>query len=234
MLGYYGSMIVLIPAMLLAMFAQSAVKNTFRKYSTVRNRRNYTGREVASMILQRNGIGRVQVRPVAGVLTDHYDPRNKSVNLSQAVYDSNSLSALAVAAHECGHAIQDDKDYFFLRFRHAILPAVNIANTTAMPLAMLGLILGGASRTPGIGGFILEIAIILFSIVVIFHVITLPVEINASARALRILEEDGFLDSEEIGGAKAVLRSAALTYIGAAAVAASNLIRLILLSRRRD
>ncbi len=234
MYSYYGSMIILIPAMILAMFAQTMVKSSFRKYSKVRNRRNYTGREVASMILSRKDIGFVDVKPVGGVLTDHYDPRNKSVNLSEEVYDKTSLSALAVAAHECGHAIQDDRNYFFLRFRHAILPAVNIASTTAMPLAMLGIFLGALSGVPGIGSLLLKLGIMLFAIVVLFHVVTLPVEFNASRRALIILEEEGFLDSEEIRGAKAVLRSAALTYVASAAVALSNLIRLILLSRRRS
>lgn len=234
MFTYYGSMIVLIPAMIFAMLAQSMVKGSFRKYSKVRNKRNYTGRDVASIILSRNDISFVDVKPVSGVLTDHYDPRNKSVNLSEEVYDKTSLSALAVAAHECGHAIQDDQNYFFLRFRHVILPVVNIANQTAMPLAMLGIFMGALSRTPGIGGLILKLAIMLFTLVVLFHVVTLPVEINASRRALIILEEEGFLDSEEIDGAKAVLRSAALTYIAGAAVALSNLIRLILLSRSRD
>lgn len=234
MFTYYGSMIVLIPAMIFAMIAQSMVKGSFRRYSKIRNKRNYTGKDVANIILSRNNIGFVEVRPVPGVLSDHYDPRNKSVNLSEEVYSKTSLAALAVAAHECGHAIQDDENYFFLRFRHAILPAVNIANQTAMPLAILGIFLGALTQTPGIGGLILKLSIMLFTLVVIFHVVTLPVEINASKRALVILEEEGFLDSEEIGGAKSVLRAAALTYIASAAVALSNLIRLILLSRSRD
>ncbi len=234
MFSYYGSMIVLLPAFVFAMLAQWGVKSAFKKYSKIRNRRNYTGRDVASLILKRNNIEYVDVLPVSGHLTDHYDPRNKTVNLSEDVYDSTSLAALAVAAHECGHAVQDATDYTYLRFRHAILPAVNIANSMAMPLALLGIMLGALSRVDSIGSFVLKLAILMFAVVVLFHIVTLPVEINASSRALKILLEDGYLDSEEISGAKSVLRAAAMTYIAAAAVALSNLIRFILLSRSRD
>ncbi len=234
MLSYYGSMVVLIPAMLFAMLAQWSVKSTFAKYSKIRNKRNYTGRDAAELILKSSGIGYVRINAVRGSLSDHYDPRNQTVNLSEPVYGKTTLSALAVAAHECGHAMQDRDDYHFMRFRHFMLPAVNFANRTAMPLAIAGLVLGAGTQINGIGGLVLKIAILMFAVVLAFHVVTLPVEINASRRALRILEENGYLDSEEIGGAKAVLRAAALTYIAAATVALSNLLRFVLIARRRD
>ncbi len=231
-MGYYSSMILLIPAFIFAMIAQSMVKSNYRRFSKIANSRGYTGNQVASMILKRKGILYVRVNPVGGVLTDHYDPRNKTVNLSEGVYGSKSLSALAIAAHECGHAIQHDEDYPYLTIRSAILPAVNFANNTAMPLAFIGILLGAFSRTGGnIGHFILQVAIIMFAIVVLFHVLTLPVEINASRRALNILESDGYLADDEIRGAKKVLKAAAMTYVASAAVALSNLIRFILIAR---
>ncbi len=234
MLSYYGSMIVLVPAILFAMLAQWSVKSTFAKYSKIRNKKNYTGRDAAELILKSSGIGYVRINAVRGSLSDHYNPKNQTVNLSEPVYDKTTLSALAVAAHECGHAMQDRDDYHFMRFRHLMLPAVNFANRSAMPLAILGLVLGAGTQINSIGGFILKIAILMFAVVLAFHVVTLPVEINASRRALRILEDNGYLDSDEIGGAKAVLRAAALTYIAAAAVALSNLLRFVLIARRRD
>lgn len=226
-------MIYVIPAFILAMYAQYKVKNTYKKYSKFDNRRGFTGAEVAEMILRRKGIEHVRVEPVRGQLTDHYDPRSKTVRLSEGVYNSRSLAALSIAAHECGHAMQDADAYLFLRARHLIFPAVNIASRTASPLAFLGLFLGAMSNINSIGYLILQLAIVMFSVVVLFHTITLPVELNASSRALTVLEADGYLDREEIIPAKRVLRAAALTYVAAAAVALGNLIRFIILSRGR-
>ena len=234
MFGYYGSYILVIPAFIFALIAQQMVQGSFRRYSKFANRRGYTGADVATAILRRNGINHVAVEPVRGNLTDHYDPRTKTVRLSEGVYGSKSLAALSIAAHECGHAIQDEESYFFLRLRHSILPAVNIASNTATPLAFMGIFLGALSNVNSIGYLILQLAIIMFTVVVVFHVVTLPVELNASARAIRILENDGYLDQEEIIPARRVLRAAAMTYVAAAAVALSNLIRFVILSRSRD
>lgn len=233
MYGYYGSMIYVLPAMILAMIAQSRVRGAYNKYSQVANRRGYTGAEVAQMILRRNGLNHVSVEGIRGTMTDHYDPRDKTVRLSEGVYGSRSLAALSIAAHECGHAIQDEQAYFYLRVRHSIAPAVSFANRSAMPLAVLGLILGAAAGPGTLGYIILQFAILLFTAVVVFHVVTLPVEFNASSRAMEILESEGFLDREEVKPAKKVLDAAALTYVAAAAVAAANLLRFILLSRGR-
>lgn len=231
MFGYYSSMIYVLPAFLLAMWAQSRVKSAYNKYSQVANRQGYTGAQIAEMILRRNGINHVDVEPVAGTMTDHYDPRKKVVRLSEGVYNSRSLAAISIAAHECGHAIQDDQEYLFLKVRHSIAPAVGFASKAATPLAILGIFLGAASQVGGIGSFVLQIAILMFTAVVVFHVVTLPVEFNASSRAMEILEAEGYLDREEIKPAKKVLDAAALTYVAAAAVALGNLIRFIMLSR---
>ena len=233
MFGYYSSMIYVLPALILAMWAQSKVKSTYAKYSKVANRQGYTGAQVARMILDRKGISHVDVEPVRGELSDHYDPRKKVVRLSEGVYNSRSLAALSIAAHECGHAIQDEEEYMFLKIRHSIAPAVGFASQLATPLAFLGLFLGAASQIGGIGYLILQVAILMFTAVVIFHVVTLPVELNASSRAMDILEMEGYLERDEITGAKKVLSAAAMTYVAAAAVAMANLIRFIIISRGR-
>lgn len=227
-----GILYLIIP-MLLAMYASSKVKSTYNKYSKVANSKGYTGADVARMILRKNGIDHVRVEQIAGNLTDHYDPQNSVLRLSQGVYGSTSIAALGIAAHECGHAIQDDESYFFLRLRHAFVPVTNFASKSAMPLAFLGIILGAGSTINSIGSLILQVAIWMFAAVVVFHVITLPVELDASRRALDILEGEGYLSREEIVPAKKVLRAAALTYIAAAAVALGNLLRFIMISRGR-
>lgn len=233
MYGYYSSMWIVLPAMLLAMYASYKVKATYQKYSKFNNRNGYTGAQVARMILERHGIHHIPVELTPGVMTDHYDSKAGVVRLSEGVYNSTSLAAIGIAAHEIGHVIQDDEAYAFLRIRHAIFPVIAFANQTAMPLAFLGIFLGALSSVNSIGYLILQFAILLFTAVVIFHVVTLPVELNASHRAIEILEGEQILDQEEIIPAKRVLRAAALTYIAAAAVAISNLLRFILLSRGR-
>jgi len=225
--GGLASYVMLIPALLLSLYASSKVKSTFNKYNKVGNNNGYTGRDIAEKILQLKGVYDVQIEHVQGNLSDHYDPRTKTLRLSDSVYDKATISAVSVAAHECGHALQDQDSYVFLTIRHAIVPLVNIVNQAAMPLIILGIFLGG--RTLGIGSLLIQLGIIFFSGVVIFQLVTLPVEFNASSRALDLLEDEQYLDREEMQSAKRVLNAAALTYVAAAASAALSLIRLLLI-----
>ena len=227
--GYFDpSMLLLIPALILAMWAQSRVKSVFARYSQVAARRGVTGSQVARDLLDRFGLGNVPVNPVAGNLTDHYDPRKKTLNLSESVYNSPSIAAIGVAAHEGGHAIQDNTNYAPLRIRNAIVPVVNIGSTLAFPLFFIGLLMQGPT--------LMNIGILLFLGVIVFHLVTLPVEFDASKRALRVLADTGSLSSDEISGAGAVLKAAAWTYISATIMAFAQLLRLLLLrgSRSRD
>ncbi len=232
---FYGPsyLIYVLPAILLAMYASSRVKSTYAKYAKFDNRNGYTGADVARMILERNGINHVVVEQVAGNLTDHYDSKNNVLRLSQGVYNNKSLAAIGIAAHECGHAIQDEEAYFFLKLRHTFIPVMNVASKAATPLAFLGLLMGAMSNINSIGYLILQLAIIMFGAVLVFHVVTLPVEFDASRRAIDILEGEGILDREEIIPAKRVLNAAALTYIAATAVALGNFLRFVMLSRGR-
>ncbi|MDO4765653.1 MAG: zinc metallopeptidase [Eubacteriales bacterium] len=217
---------LVIPAFLLSLIAQWLVKSTFNKYSRVGSMRGMTGADTARMILERNGIYDVRVEAVAGSLTDHYDPRTKVVRLSQPVYSSRSLAAVGVAAHETGHAIQHAKGYAPLVLRSTLYPLAGIGSSFGIPMAMLGFIFS----LP----FLIHIGIILFAMAVAFYVITLPVEINASTRAIACIRQEQILGPQEIGGAKKVLTAAAMTYVAAAAVAIAHLLRLILLSRSRS
>ncbi len=224
--GYDPTMILLIPAMILAMWAQVRVKSTFNKYMQVGNQRGLTGGAVARQILNDNGLSHVPVEQVGGSLSDHYDPRDTTVRLSPEVYGGRSIASLSVAAHEVGHAIQHAEYYKPMTLRAAIFPAVNISSNAAVPLAILGLILG---FTP-----LVDIGILLFTIVVAFHMVTLPVEFNASSRAIVQLVQGGFIYDEERPLAKKVLNAAALTYVAAAAVAVMQLIRLLVLRGRNN
>ena len=189
-----------------------------------------TGAEAAKRILDANGIYDVAVRQVPGNLTDHYDPRSKTVNLSASVYGSTSISAIGVAAHECGHVIQDARGYAPLRIRTALVPAANIGSNLAIPLIILGVIIGG------VGSPLAELGIIMFSLAVLFQLVTLPVEFNASSRALRILGDSWILSEDEVRQAREVLGAAALTYVAAAASSILQLLRLVILfgGRRND
>ena len=192
-----------------------------------------TGREAAEQILRRNGIYDVQVTHIAGNLTDHYDPRNKTLALSDPVYNSTSVAAIGVAAHECGHAVQDATNYGFLSFRTALVPIVNFSSTISWFFIVIGLFFQSSAGS----GIFLQIGIILFSIAVLFQLVTLPVEFNASSRALVCLEQYGILASNEKEQSAKVLRAAALTYVAAAAASILQLLRLIMLfggGRRRD
>lgn len=215
------TMILLLPAIALAIWAQMRVKNAYKKYSRISSSQGVSGAKVAQYLLQHNGITDVQVEPVEGTLSDHYDPRTKKVKLSTENYRGTSLAALAVSAHEVGHAIQHNTGYFPLQIRHSILPVTNLGSWAAFPLFFIGFFF----QYP----VLMDIGIIFFAGVVLFHFVTLPVEFNASSRALSILESQGLLVSSEVGGAKKVLNAAALTYVAATAVALIHLIRLIIL-----
>ncbi|MDO4530576.1 MAG: zinc metallopeptidase [Bacillota bacterium] len=223
--------ILVIIAFIFSMVAQAKVSGTFNKYSRVRNKAGFTGAQVAAQMLQNAGIYDVTVQRVAGNLTDHYDPRTKTLRLSQSVYDSTSVAALGVAAHETGHAIQHDVGYAPLSLRSMFVPLANFGSRLAMPLIIIGFLFTSIS---GGGGTLITLGILFFSLSVAFTLITLPVEFNASSRAIRLLEEDGFLASDEIGGAKKVLSAAAMTYVAAAFAAVAQLLRLIAIFGRRD
>ncbi|HHE55446.1 MAG TPA: zinc metallopeptidase [Caldithrix abyssi] len=217
---------LLIPAFVLAVWAQIKVKTTYNKFKKIAAANGLRGAEVAKYILQKNGIYDVEVEPVPGELSDHYDPRVKKVRLSEYNYASNSLAAIAVAAHEVGHAIQHAHGYMPLKLRHAILPVTNFASYAAFPLFFIGFLFNG--------GILMQLGIIFFAAVVLFHVVTLPVEFNASWRALNQLKSSGLLMGTEVTAARKVLTAAALTYVAAAAMALLELLRLIILANSRD
>jgi len=233
---YYGygmdwTYILVLIGAVICMIASARVNSTYSKYSKIKSASNMTGAEVAREILRRNGINDVEVNHVSGNLTDHYNPSSKVLNLSDAVYDSTSVAAIGVAAHECGHAIQHDVGYFPLNLRTAIVPAANIGSKLAWPLIIIGLLF-----TSSTGAILMEIGILMFSLSVLFQLVTLPVEFNASSRALKILGETGMLSSSELPYTRKVLKAAALTYVAAAASSLLQLLRLVLLfgGRRRD
>lgn len=226
----YTYILVLIGAVI-CMIASTRVRTTFNKYSKYRSMSGMTGSQAAERILRSAGIYDVQIRHVSGELTDHYDPRTKTVNLSDSVYNSTSVAAVGVAAHECGHVIQHDTNYAPLTFRTTLVPIANIGSTLAWPVILIGLLINSRSSM-----MIIDIGIILFSLAVLFQLVTLPVEFDASGRALRLLQEQGILGSEEIVYTRKVLSAAALTYVASAASAILQLFRIILLfgGRRRD
>ncbi|MGN0376540.1 MAG: zinc metallopeptidase [Suilimivivens sp.] len=233
-LGYDPTYILVIIGALLCMLASSCVNNTYNKYSRVRCRSGMTGAEAADRILRMSGINDVQIQHVSGNLTDHYDPRNKVLRLSDSVYGSMSVAAIGVAAHECGHAVQHQKGYLPLKIRSALVPAANLGSRLGLPLVILGLILGIGFELPGGGYFSLaEIGVWVFSLAVLFQIVTLPVEFNASGRALKMLGGYGIMSDDEVDDCKRVLGAAALTYVAAAASAILQLLRLLLISGRR-
>lgn len=220
---------LLIIAFLLAGAAQMKVSSTYNKYSRVANRRGLSGEEVAAQMLQNAGIFDVRIERVAGNLTDHYDPRTKTLRLSAGVYGGRSIAALGIAAHETGHAIQHDRGYVFLVLRSMMVPLSNLGSTLAFPLIFIGLLFGGQSASLWI-----TLGIAFYALAVLFTLITLPVEFNASARALDMLEDQYFLDEDEMVGARKVLSAAAMTYVAAAAVAVLQLLRLLSIFGRRN
>ncbi|MCD8089193.1 MAG: zinc metallopeptidase [Clostridiales bacterium] len=217
------AMLLLIAAIILAMYSQWKVGSTFNKYSQVQNRRGYTGADVARQLLYNAGITDVAVEQISGNLTDHYDPKSKVLRLSESVYFSRSIAALGVAAHETGHAVQDNVGYIPLRVRTGIYPAVSFSSKLAMPLIFLGFFIGMFSRVYTIA----LLGALLYAVVVFFQLVTLPVEFNASSRAMKSLKEYGYLDEDEIPGARKVLSAAALTYVASAAAALATLLRFL-------
>lgn len=221
--------LVIIGAVI-CLLASAHVNNTFKKNSKYRSMSGMTGAQAAQRILNAAGIYDVEIRHISGNLTDHYDPRNKTLSLSDSVYGSASVAAVGVAAHECGHAIQHQKNYAPLTIRGAIVPVANIGSTLAWPLILIGLFISSRS-----GQALITAGIICFSLAVLFQIVTLPVEFNASRRAVRILGETGILGEQELGYTRKVLGAAALTYVAGAASAILQLLRLILLfGGRRD
>ena len=214
-------LIFVVPALILAMWASANVRMTFNKYRKVASARRMTGCDAARRILDANGLYNVKINRISGDLTDHYDPRTNTVNLSESVYDDYSVAAIGVAAHESGHAVQHAVGYFPIRIRTAIIPATQFASSLSMPLIILGIILSYS--------VLAYLGCILFGVATLFQLVTLPVEFNASSRALTSLENSGILGSEEIKGSKKVLRAAALTYVAALAVSVAQLLRLLLL-----
>lgn len=229
------SFILLIPALLFAMYAQFKVQSTFQRFLRERSQSGLTGAQVARRLLDDNGLQAIPVEPVQGRLTDHYDPRSRRLRLSKDVYHSNSLAAIGVAAHEAGHAIQHSTNYVPLGIRNNLFPVASIGSQLAFPLFFIGLFLGAGASV--VGQALMVIGIWFFVGALAFQVVTLPVELNASGRALGLLRKGAYLDAREIPKARAVLTAAALTYVAAVAVAAMNLIRLLVLRgaySRRD
>lgn len=220
--------LILIPAVILSFWAQMKVSTTFNRYSRVQSSKGITGAQAAQAILHSNNIYDVRIEPVRGNLTDHYDPKHKVLRLSESVYGKTSLAALGVAAHEVGHAIQHDTDYSPLRIRTALVPLVQFSSYGSWIIFFVGLLMASPQ--------LVQIGIILFTAVVAFQLVTLPVEFNASSRALVQLETGGFLSAEELKGSKKVLSAAAMTYVAAAIMAIAQLVRLLLISGilRRD
>ena len=233
-MGYYywdPTYILVVIGAVICMIASARVKGTFNKYSHLRSMSGMNGAQVAQRVLQAAGIYDVQVRHVSGSLTDHYDPRTKTVNLSDPVYNATSVAALGVAAHECGHAIQHAKNYAPLSIRSALVPIANFGSMLAWPVILIGLLFNTRSS-----GLIIDIGILLFSAAVLFQLVTLPVEFDASRRALVMLRTQGILADDELKYTRRVLKSAALTYVASAAAAILQLLRIILITngRRRD
>lgn len=229
--GFDPTFILLIPAIIFTVYAQNKVKSTYATYSRVPTRRNITGGQVARMILDHNGMAHVPIEVVPGALTDNYDPTKDVMHLSEGTYNSSSVASVAVAAHESGHAMQDGTNYSFLKLRIALVPAVNVVSAFSMPIIMIGIALILAGQ--GAGSMLFNIGVIMFALVVFFHTITLPVEFDASKRALQQLTSLNIVEGNEIRGAEKVLSAAALTYVGALAVSLVMFIRILLIRGNR-
>ena len=236
-LYYYDwTMILVIPGLLLGLYAQFKVKSTFDRYSRVRTKSGLTAEAAARMLLSRGGSTNVTISRVNGSLTDHYDPRTNVIRLSDGVYDNTSTAAIGVACHEAGHAVQYAESYAPIKLRAAIIPVTNIGSKLAMPLILIGLLLSYAAD---VSYFFVYLGIACFGLSLVFQLVTLPVEFNASHRALVAIDEGGLLTEEEQKGAKKTLTAAALTYVAATATALAQLLRLLVIfggngRRRRD
>ena len=225
--GFDPTFIILIPAIIFTVYAQRKVQSTYAAYSRVATRKGITGGQTARMILNSNGMGHVPIEIVPGNLTDNYDPTKDVMHLSEGTHDSSSVAAVAVAAHESGHAMQDGSNYAFLKLRIAMVPAVNVVSAISMPVIMIGIILVCAGQA--MGGSLFNIGVIMFAVVVLFHTVTLPVEFDASKRALQQLVALDIVDESEVRGARKVLSAAAMTYVAALSVSLLTLIRLLLI-----
>ena len=221
--------ILVLIGVIICLIASASMNATFNKYSKVRSYSGLTGREAAERVLQSAGIYDVRVEHVSGNLTDHFDPRSKVLRLSDATYGSQSVAAIGVAAHECGHAIQHARGYAPLSFRSALVPVANFGSTIAWPLILLGFLFSGETSA-----FLLNLGILAFSLAVLFQIVTLPVEFNASRRAMQVLGDTGMLYGDELSAARKVLTAAALTYVAGAASAILQLLRIVLLANRRN
>ena len=226
--------LLVLPFVILSLVASANVNSTFKRYAEVFSRRGLTAAEAARRVLQDNGVTNVSIERVRGHLTDHYDPRSNTIRLSENVYDSSSVASIGVACHEAGHAVQHAVGYFPIKVRTAIVPITNIGSALAMPLIIIGILLTYYGEQYSI---IAYIGIALFSLCVVFQLVTLPTEFNASRRAINAISSNGILDEREIQGAKKVLSAAAMTYVAALAVSVMQLLRLLLIvggARRRD
>lgn len=233
---YY--LVLVVPAMIFSIIASYKVKSTFAEYDKVGSKNHVSGAQAAKILMDANGINNVQINHIGGTLSDNYDSSNKTLNLSDSTYSSTSIAAVGVAAHETGHAIQDKTNYGPLGLRHSLYPVANIGSRFGPTLAILGIIFGASANNTSswgaIASVITKIGIILYLGAVLFYVVTLPVEFNASSRALKILKDSRTLDSEELKGVKKVLWAAAMTYVASALTAIGSLLRLILLSKRNN
>ncbi len=229
-MGYFYdyTYIFMIPALLISLYAQFKVNSTFKKYSKVRNSRNITGAEAAKRVLMNSGINDVIIERVSGNLTDHFDPISKVIRLSDSVYNSTSVSAIGVAAHEAGHAVQYNADYYPIRLRNSLIPVTKFSSTISLPLVFIGLLLPTGYTWVVVAGAIL------FSVSMLFELVTLPVEFNASRRAIQAIETTGLLNDQEIKGAKKVLSAAAMTYLAAMITSLLTLLRLLFIIIRRN
>ncbi|MBR2280731.1 MAG: zinc metallopeptidase [Ruminococcus sp.] len=233
-MGYFGHLyyydwsyiLFMLPFFILSLVVQISMKSTFSKYSAIRNSRNLTGAQAAERVLMQNGVTGVRIEPIQGYFTDHFDPRTNVIRLSEPVYNAATIAAVGVACHEAGHAVQHAQNYLPNRIRSAILPAANIGSKLSWILIVLGLVTSALQP-------LLYIGIILFSAAVLFTVATLPVEFNASSRALSCIKETGMLSDNEYTGAKRTLQAAAMTYVASAATSVAQLLRLILIANRR-
>lgn len=235
--GYYGGYIsyflFLLPAMLLGLWAQMKVKGTFNKYNKINNSRGMTGAEAARMVLDRNGLSHVRIEHISGELTDHYDPRDNVIRLSTPVYNSTSIGAVGVAAHEAGHAVQHAEGYVPIKLRNAIIPVCNIGSQVGPIMIIIGCLFAGT-----FGRDLIFLGIMLFSLVALFQLVTLPVEFDASGRALEVIRDSGVFDNSDYRGAKKVLSAAAMTYVAALVTTLSQIlyyaVRFLGVGRRRD
>ena len=232
--GFDWTYIVLVlPCIILSLWASSSVKNTFARYSKAHSIRRITGAQAAQRVLSHNGVTGVRIERISGDLTDHYDPRTNVIRLSDSVYGSTSVAAIGVAAHEAGHAVQYARHYAPIKLRAAIIPITNVGSKLAMPLILLGIVL---SFLGSFSTVLIYLGIAAFGLSLVFQIVTLPVEFNASRRAMRAIDDAGILTSEEQRGARKTLTAAAMTYVAATAVALAQLLRLLVLfsGRRRD